>query len=64
METLKGIFRLHDFKQLTLFVGEIRRDLDNGLLTDAVFINLKKAIDYRILLNKLQKYGVCDRTLL
>ena len=64
MKTLKGIFRLHDFKQLTFFVGEIRRDLDDGLLTDAVFINLKKVIDYRVLLNKLQRYGVCDRTLL
>ena len=41
--------------------------MDNGLFTGAVFIDLKKAfdtIDHRILLNKLQRCRVCDRTLL
>ena len=50
---------------VTLFVDEIRRNVDNGLLTGAVFIDLKKAfdtIDQHILLNKLQRYGVCNRT--
>ena len=41
--------------------------MDDGLPTGAVFIDLKKVfdtiVDY-ILLNKLQKYGVCDTTLL
>ena len=52
---------------VTFFVDEIRRNMDNGLLTGAVFIDLKKAfdtIDRHILLNSLQRYGVCDRTLL
>ena len=50
---------------VTLFVDEIRRNVDNGLLTGAVFIDLKKAfdtIDQHILLNKLQRYGICNRT--
>ena len=41
--------------------------MDNGLLTGAVFIDLKKAfdtIDHHILLNKLQRYGICNRILL
>lgn len=41
--------------------------MDNGLFTGAVFNDLKKSfdkIDHRILLNKLQRCGVCDRTLL
>ena len=36
-------------------------NMDNGLLTGAVFIDLKKAfdtIDHYILLNKLQRYGM------
>ena len=52
---------------VTFFVDEIRRYMDNGLLTGAVFIDPKKAfdtIDHYILLNKLQRYGVCDKTLL
>ena len=41
--------------------------MDNGLLTGAVFIDLMKAfdtLDHHILLNKLQRYGICNRTLL
>jgi len=40
-------------------VDEIRRNIDNGLLTGEVFTDLKKAfdtIDHHILLNKLQRY--------
>ena len=49
------------------FSTEILKNMDNGLFTGAVFTDLKKAfdtIDHRILLNKLQRCGVCDRTLL
>ena len=52
---------------VTFFVDEIRRNVDNGLLTGAVFIDLKKVfdkIDHHILPNKLQRYGICNRTLL
>ena len=52
---------------VTFFVDEISRYMDNGLLTGAVFIDPKKAfdtIDHYILLNKLQRCGVCDKTLL
>lgn len=49
------------------FSTEIRKHMDNGLFTGAVFTDSKKAFDtivHRILLNKLQRCGVCDRTLL
>ena len=49
-------------KQLSPFCAdEIRRNMDNGLLTEAVFIDLQEAfdtIDHYILLNKLQRYGM------
>ena len=51
---------------VTFFVDEICRNMDNGLLTGAVFIDLKKAfdtIDHHFLVNKLQRYGICNRTL-
>ena len=47
---------------VTFFCGRV----DNGVLTEAVFIDFKKVFDTmddRILPNKLQRYGVCDRTL-
>ena len=52
---------------VTFYVDKIRRNVDNGLLTGAVFIDVEKAfdaIDHHILLNKLQRYGICNRTLL
>ena len=52
---------------VTVFMDEIRRKKDNSLLTGAVFIELNKAfdtIDHHILLNELQRYGVCDKILL
>lgn len=52
---------------VTLFVDEIRPNMDNGLLAGAAFIALNKAfdtIDHHILLNNLKRYGVCDTTLL
>lgn len=43
-------------------MDEIRRNMDDGLPTGAVFTDQKKVfdkiVDY-ILLNKLQRYGVC-----
>lgn len=54
---------------VTFFVDKIRRNMVNGFLTGAVFIDLKKAfdtIDHHILLHNctLQRYFVRDRTLL
>ena len=52
---------------VTVFMDEIRRKKENSLLTGAVFIDLKKAFDttdHHILLNKLQRYCVCDKILL
>ena len=45
------------------FTDSVRRNMDQGLLTGAVFIDLHKAfdtIDQSVLLNKLIKYGVND----
>ena len=45
------------------FTDSVRRNMDQGLLTGAVFIDLRKAfdtIDQSVLLNKLMKYGVND----
>ena len=52
---------------VTIFVDEIRRNMDDALLTGAVLNDFKKAFDtigHRILLNKLQRCGVCKRTFL
>ena len=52
---------------VTIFVDEIRRNIDNALLTGAVLNDFKKAFDtigHRILLNKLQRCGVSKRTFL
>ena len=48
-------------------VDEIRRNMDDALLTGAVLNDFKKAFDtigHRILLNKLKRCGVCKRTFL
>ena len=45
------------------FSDYIRRGMDHGLLTGAVFIDLHKAFDYvdhEILINKLVSYGLKD----
>ena len=45
------------------FTDSVRRNMDQGLLTGSIFIDLRKAfdtIDQSVLLNKLMKYGVKD----
>ena len=43
------------------FTDSVRRNIDQGLLTGAVFVDLRKAfdtIDHSMLLTKLQTYGI------
>ena len=61
-------FRVNHSTQLavTFFTDKIRGHMDKGLLTGAVFIDLKKAFDtvpYDGLLNKLFRYGIQDQPL-
>ena len=61
-------FRANHSTQLavTFLTDKIRRHMDKGLLTGAVFIDLKKAFDavpYDGLLNKLFRYGIQDQPL-
>ena len=50
----------------TLFVDNVRNDVDKGNLVDAVFVDSKKAFDtvsHGVLLTKLQAYGVHGKEL-
>ena len=47
---------------ITFLTDSIRRNMDAGLLTGAIFVDFRKAcdtFDHKILLDKLQLFGIC-----
>ena len=51
---------------VTFFIDNIRRNMEIGLLTGAIYIDLKKAfdtIDHNLLLAKLRRYGIDSQPL-
>ena len=69
MSKFQSGFRKDFFTEtsITYFVDNIRKNMDNGLLTGVVFIDLKKAfdtVDQELLLNKLHLYEVCPEALI
>ena len=60
-----GFRKLHSTEFATLaFADMIRRNIDNGLMTGAVFLDFKKAfdsVDHSLLLDKLYNLGILDR---
>ena len=56
-------YRLHRSTELaaTLFLDDIRKNMDKGQLTGAIFIDLRKAFDtlsHSLIISKLPEYGI------
>ena len=56
-------YRLHKSTELaaTLFLDDIRKNMDKGELTGAIFIDLRKAFDtlsHSLIISKLPEYGI------
>ena len=67
LEDNKIEFEIIDYLKNPLTKNDIRKilkNLDNGLNTCSIFLDLTKAFDsvsHEILLKKLWKYGICKR---
>ena len=51
---------------ITFFTDTVRRNIDDGCITGAIFVDFRKAfdtIDHKMLLYKLAMFGICDNEL-